>query len=294
MGKKLSLTDIGLILKNNSISNVSKSVKNKNLLKIERELNKYNINKAVLGIDIYRYSQYPNIPQMLIPYLFKTLYADTLANCITHEPFIFKGLTTKILSQQFIDTGDGGFQIFDNPLQAIIFAIYFQANTSRYNSIHKPLESLFEIVDEITLRYSLTFDNVFSFENNYFGPSIINCARIMSKDTLNRFLIDENTKKWFSKELNGIESLQVLEIEKDCEEISVLKKGSTKQIKSVVFKDSKCKILKVDLMKIGEIKSKMDILSIYNLNIQTLMYSPSSRFKKHTINLGNLNSNGLT
>lgn len=293
MKGKLSVSQLNKILKENPIANVNKTIKTKNFAKISTFLDNHNFKKGVLGIDIYRYSQYSNIPQMLIPYLFKLLYNDTVSNCIKHEPYIFKGLKTNDFIEKFIDTGDGGFQIFDNPLQAVIFAIYFQSNTARYNSIHLPSANLFEIIEEITLRYSFTFDNVYSFENNHFGQSIINCARIMAKDNLNRFLIDENTKTWFSKEFNGIENLQALDIDKDCEQIDILKKGESEEIKSVIFKDSKCKIMRVDLMKIGEIKSKLDILSIYNLHIQTLMYSVSSKFKKHTITLGNLNSEGL-
>lgn len=294
MKKKLTSNIIEELLKKNSLANKSEIIFSKNYSIIEKELLSYNEKKAVLGIDIYRYSQYSSIPQMLIPFLFKELYNDTLDNCIKLEPFIFKGITKKSLSDKFIDTGDGGFQIFDNPFQAIIFAIYFQSNISRYNSVYHATEDLFEITDEITLRYSLTYDNLYSYEKNFYGPSIINCARIMSKDKLNRFLIDENTKRWFSKELNGIENLQFFEINLDCDEISFLEKDKAdEKIESVIFNDDICKIKNVDLMKIGEIKSKLDVLSIYNLHIQTLMYSPMSKYTKHAITLGNLNSNGL-
>jgi len=295
MEKKLTSRIIEDLLKKNPISDKNKTISTKSYKLIENEILSYNTNKAVLGIDIYRYSQYPSVPQMLIPFLFKQLFNDSINNCIEHEPFIFKNITKKYFTEHFIDTGDGGFQIFDNPFQAIIFAIYFQSNISRYNSIHNHTANLFEIIDEITLRYSLTFDNLYSFEKNFYGPSIINCARIMSKDKLNRFLIDENTKKWFSKELNGVENLQFFEINRDLDEISFLNNKENKEVEvdSVLFNSDSCKIKNVALMKIGEIKSKLDILSIYNLNIQTLMFSPSSKYKKHAITLGNLNSNGL-
>ncbi len=294
MEKKLTFKIIKDLLEANPLKDKTKAISDKNIKNIESQLQSYNSKKAVLGIDIYQYSQYQNIPQMLIPHLFKKLYNDTISHCIELEPFIFKNMRKKFFFDHFIDTGDGGFQIFENPFQALTFAIYFQSNISRYNSIHETTENIFEIIDEITLRYSLTYDNVYSFEKNHYGPSIINCARIMSKDKLNRFLIDENAKKWFSKEINGVENLQFLDIQKDCKEIAILKKDSDDEIiESVIFDDTECKIHNVDLMKIGEIKSKLDILSIYNLRIQALMFSPSSKYQKHAITLGNLNSNGL-
>lgn len=294
MENKITSKTIEDLFKNNPLVNTNKKDFEKNLKILESSITSYNSKKAVLGIDIYRYSQYSTLPQMLIPFLFKKLYLDSIEHCIKHEAFIFKGITKKQLTDKFIDTGDGGFQIFDNPFQAVIFAIYFQSNISRYNSIHNSTENLFQIIDEITLRYSLTFDTLYSFDRNFYGPSIINCARIMSKDKLNRFLIDENSKKWFSKEFNGIENLQFFEINDDLEQISFLEnKEENEEIESVLFNDNTCKIRNVDLMKIGEIKSKLDTLSIYNLHIQTLMFSPSSKYKKHAITLGNLNSNGL-
>jgi hypothetical protein len=292
--KKLTFKIIKDLIEANPLTSSAKSVLDKNLKNIESHLKTYNSIKAVLGIDIYQYSQYQTLPQMLIPHLFKQLYNDTISNCLEHEPFIFKNTDKKLLLDNFIDTGDGGFQIFENPFQAITFAIYFQSNISRYNSIHVSTQNLFEIIDEITLRYSLTYDSVYSFEKNHYGPSIINCARIMSKDKLNRFLIDENTKKWFSKEFNGIENLQFLEIQEDFKNIPILNKDSDDEIiESIIFDNAECEIYNVDLMKIGEIKSKLDILSIYNLRLQTLMLSPSSNYNKHAITLGNLNSNGL-
>lgn len=294
MQKKLTFKIIKDLLKANPLTGSTKSVLEKNLKKIESDLKTYNAIKAVLGIDIYQYSQYQTLPQMLIPHLFKQLYNDTVHNCLMFEPFIFKNTDKQLLLDNFIDTGDGGFQIFENPFQAITFAIYFQANVSRYNSIHENTQNIFEIIDEITLRYSLAYDSVYSFEKNHYGPSIINCARIMSKDKLNRFLIDENTKKWFSKEFNGIENLPFLEIQEDFKHIGILNTDDDEVIDSIIFNKDDCKIYNVDLMKIGEIKSKLDILSIYNLRLQTLMFSPSSKYKKHAVTLGNLNSNGLT
>jgi hypothetical protein len=88
-------------------------------------------NRAVLGFDIYRYSQFPLLEQTLIPFLLKELYKASYQNCLLLEPFIFQNKTEIDFTENFIDMGDGGFQIFDNPLQALLFSIYFQANLQR-------------------------------------------------------------------------------------------------------------------------------------------------------------------
>lgn len=45
--------------------------------------------KCVLGLDIYRYSQYPKYEQVYIPVLFQLLYDTTTRHCIDKERFIF-------------------------------------------------------------------------------------------------------------------------------------------------------------------------------------------------------------
>lgn len=288
--EKLKSSKVNELISEKLIENFN----NEQLLEFTKNILSYNEKKAVLGIDIYRYSQYSQVPQMLIPHLFKYLYDLTVKNCLDHEPIIFKDCSAdKDFKKLFIDTGDGGFQILQNPFQAIVFLIYFQSNVVRYNSDYKLTKELYDIIGEITLRYTLTYDDIYSYESNYFGPAIINCARIISKDKLNRFLIDENSKFWFSKELNSIENLAYLELEEDIEFLKFISFDDSDVFKSIIFDSETPKIKHVDLMKIGEIKAKLDTLSIYNLHIQTLMYSHDSKFKKIAITIGNLNSNGL-
>lgn len=264
----------------------------------EISIEKYFQKKAILGFDIYRYSQYPTLEQTLIPHLFKKIFNWSIKNCLEHEPYLFQDITKEDFLNQFIDTGDGGFQIFDTPFQAVIFAMYFQANIKRYNSVTAYTETLYKIVGEITLRYALTYDTTFCYEKNYYGPSIINNARIMSKDKLNRFLLDDATVKWFTQEINGLENLQVITFEDDFKNIEFLKKLKIiegEKIQSLIFTPTLAKILKVDLLKIGEIKSKLDTLSVHNLHIQILMHSgDKGDFKKYTVSLGNLNLSGIT
>jgi len=296
--KELTKENIEIILeeyKTKYLNGIQKESINKD---VKETLNGFIETKAVLGFDIYRYSQYPIVEQTLIPHLFKKLYYLTITNCLDHEPFIFQSKTKVDVTNYFIDAGDGGFQIFDTPFQAVIFAIYFQANIKRYNSGDTNTEDIWRIVGEITLRYSLTFDNIYSYSNNFYGPSIINNARIMAKDKLNRFLIDDNTVAWFTKEFNGIENLQIINYEEDFKNINLfkqVKKDENKKVQSILFGSKSAKILKVDLLRIGEIRSKLDILSIHSLHIQTQMYSGGENsFKKYTVSLGNLNSTGIT
>ncbi len=289
---ELTKEKIEELLKKNEALNSGKINKEDFLNDIKSHI----VRKAVLGFDIYRYSQYPELEQTLIPHLFKKLYTITINHCIDLEPYTFVDKDQKFFEERFIDAGDGGFQIFDNPFQAVVFALFFQANIRRYGSRHEPTLDLFKTIGEITLRYSLTYDNIYSYGNNFYGPSIINNARIMAKDKLNRFLIDENALDWFNEEFNGIENLQVIDYEEDFGKIEFFQRLNMegKRKFSLLFDTKQSEILKVDVLRIGEITSKLDKLSIHSLHIQVMMKSNSNKeFKKFTISLGNLNSTGI-
>jgi len=262
--------------------------------KIHIEFQKYFQTKAVLGFDIYKYSKYPLVEQSLIPYIFKILYEATIKICLSHETFLFQKYDKDIFQKHFIDTGDGGFKIFNNPFEAIIFAVYFQANIQRFNSgfLHNFVE-LRNLVGEITLRYSLTNDNVYYLNNNFYGSAIINNARILSKDKLNRFLIDENSFLWFRKILNGIENLKVIDIT-DFKDIELFDNYDFNEGTSYLFDfEDNSRFLNVNSLKIGEVKAKQDILSVYSIYIQTFMKSPGKKLEKITVSTGNLNSSGI-
>lgn len=62
----------------------------------------------------------------------------------------------------------------------------------------------------------------------------------------------------------------------------------------MLFGKDKNLIKCLDILKIGEIKSKLDILSIFSAHIQVLFTSRGKEFRKYHITLGNLNSSGLT
>ena len=93
-----------------------------------KSLNAHYIKKAVLGVDVYRYSKYRKYAQTLIPYVLHRLYEDTVTDLTRYEQSFFADLSLKSFKSHFIDTGDGGFIIFDTPFHALFFAVYFALN----------------------------------------------------------------------------------------------------------------------------------------------------------------------
>jgi len=152
--------------------------------------------KTVLGIDIYNYSQYKPLEQSLIPILFKLIYDKASVLCKSDSSFIFQNYEQETFIGQFIDTGDGGFQIFDTPIHAMAFAINFQMIVRYYNSF-RYFPKLRKIIGPLGLRYAMTHDKIYKFNNNYFGPSIINNSRILNVTTcyfskIKSFMINVN------------------------------------------------------------------------------------------------------
>lgn len=274
---------------------------NKN--KLEGEIKKYFGQRiaevAVLGVDILQYSQFRETAQHLVPILFQNIYNDAIKTAIETEPFI---LSQDDFSSNFVNTGDGGFTIFDSPLKAFVFSIYLQATFARYNA-HLAYPILRDIIKEVNLRYSLTFDKITKFEDsNYFGPAIINSSRLLSKDTLNRFLIDEKVHQWFLERTVGIESLSGLNMA----HLSNLEmfKDSTRPKESVIFGATEPlsrignAFQFVTLSKIGFLKVKSTELNVYNLYVQvSLNYYPDVKDRDNpvtlVVSLGNLNASGI-
>lgn len=255
--------------------------------------------KAVLGMDIVGYSKYNLEKQILIPYIFHELYNQTCSHVLNAEPFFFKNLEkNEDFKNNFIDSGDGGFQFFDNPLQALIFTIYFQLNLKKFNT-YKINYKLRHFVNKVNLRFTITFDDFYKIENNFYGTSIINCARILSKDSLDRFLIDENTYDWFDYHLNGIENLMNLDIS-DLSKIEIFK-DYNKNSETTIIADRKQNFfpfISSDVQKIGNIQSKNSTISVYNYHAQVMLHSGNhlegGLFSKFTCTIGNLNLSGIT
>ncbi len=301
-----------ILEKNDSRENIAKFIKSFDTKKLESKLVKYiNLDKlkekhyAVLGIDIFEYSQRELFHQVLIPYTFHAILTGTCDWCINkkrNELLFLEYKTENDFNNNFISTGDGGFLIFDNPLLALGFALYFAFFLHLFNSylLYPKYRTL---TKELSVRYCLTYDEVYKLNNegitNFYGSAIINNARIMSKDSLNRCLLDENTYEWFLKNTNGIESLKLFEIN-DFFRIpyfkTIYKKTSDdRKVKNISFL-TKNYLKAIDLLKIGKIKSKKEILSVYNLHMQmhTDLFNPPKIGKRAlNITLGNMNTSGI-
>lgn len=259
--------------------------------------NKFLNEKTVLGIDIYKYSEYPLTEQVFIPVLFDFLYESTVLNVIKYEPFIFNLYSKNIeeFKAFFISTGDGGFQIFNNPIEALIFSIYFQMEVKRFNSggnVINRFKNIFNIIKFIELRYSITTDVLYKYNLNYYGPAIINNARILSKDRLNRLLIDNKTVDWFIQNINSVEN--IMDVDKSTFLLTKYFKTYNIKLNSLIF-NTKGAFKSVDVLKLDSIKAKNTDLNIFNLHIQVAM---QIRIEKHEydvfiITLGNINTKGI-
>lgn len=260
-------------------------------------------NKSVLGIDIYQYSQFHELEQTMVPFLFQLIYRKVAAMCLEKAGFIFQFYGEDDFNKQFINTGDGGFQIFETPLHAVVYALHFEMIVRYYNA-YQFYPKLRNLIGPLNLRYAMTRDKVFRLDQNFYGPSIISNNRILSKDSLNRFLIDENTFNWFMLHMSGPENLQFISMD----EIRKIKgfedyKWSENQDNESVFPQKmdfdpeKRRIISTDVQKIGTIHAKSTAHSIYNLHLQYIggIQSFSSKEKNSiiTFSLGNLNTSGI-
>jgi hypothetical protein len=260
------------------------------------------VKRAVLGIDIYRYGTYKHLEQVLIPPLFKILFEKAIRLCLENNQFVFQHYSKERIEKAFISTGDGGFVIFDTPLHALFFAINFEMVIRAYNSYHL-YPKLRNIIGSLSLRYAISFDTIFHFDDNYYGSAIITNARILNKDTLNRCLIDQQAYDWFLISIDGLENLQVLTIE-DIANIydfldydrSLLLEGKNEILDSNAS-NRRTGVINSDILKVGQIQSKETLVNIFNLHLQISMqiYSDRNVESKRTItvSLGNLNTSGI-
>lgn len=275
---------------------------------------------SVLGVDILGYSKFPDLEQTFVPFIFHMTLLKAIKDIFNYEPFLFQEFTdgsngieridicSKNILKRFIPTGDGGYLILNNPLQAVVFAVYFESRLREYNTGLRN-KNILDYLGPLKVRYAIAHEDVFRVEdqNNYFGAGIISCARIMAKDTLDRCLIDENVHNWFLKHFNGIEALRTLRY-KRLVKMDPFKKFSEGPFKnaeyaSFAFRDnpnsSTHGLDTVIVMKIGTISVKKSDISVYNLFIQ-MPYQYASDDNDHNdpkshfvISVGNPNSSGL-
>jgi len=220
---------------------------------------------AVLGVDIYKYSQFPSDKQKLIPSLFFLLKFVIDNDFCRYESLFSYHYDVEKLKGDFVHTGDGGYIFFKHPLEAIIYLLYFSYIVHLFNS-HHLFSALRNFLGEpLTLRYAITYDNLYMIDSKFFGPAIIHNARILSKDKLNRLLIDRNTYDWFLANTNGIENLPNI----TKEDLTHLKIPSTTPLETLFFNPSKkTKIRSAFCQKLEKISVKDDLFDIYNLMIQ--------------------------
>jgi hypothetical protein len=252
---------------------------------------------AIAGVDIYEYSKYPEHIQRLIPFTYELISIKTLRECLTLDKYIFQ----KINGEEnfpIIPTGDGGFHIFETPLHALFFIFHLESITKLFNAYEFHPE-LRRITGQINLRYSITFGNIFKTENNYFGPAIITNSRILKKDKLNRLLIDSNCYEWFLENTSGIETLKFITLKRlsSNRHFAEYKKELMEDNYFLLNKKTPSDvIIRSDVLKIGNIKSKNSTIDIYNIHFQLKFYlgpSEPDEDLPFVISVGNLNPIGL-
>jgi hypothetical protein len=194
------------------------------------------------------------------------------------------------IRKYFVPTGDGGFIVFQDPLHALVLNLYFFASLHIFNSGHFS-PTLSKYIEELNIRSVLTYDKVFNYENNWYGKAIIRNSRILSKDRLNRFLIDKETYNYFMRKFNGIETL------------SIIKNMTFKQIMNIkgdfhsVFFDGRHKDLlkNIHIQKVEDTWVKNTELNIYNLEIQ---FNATSSLQDNEVSyiftLGNTNVGNIS
>jgi hypothetical protein len=256
--------------------------------------------RAVLGIDIYQYSKYEPDLQRLIPVVFRYLYDSTVDICHSQEGFLFRGVPFK---SHFISTGDGGFQILETPLHALAFAIIMQLRLQWYNASYS-FPKLRAILGPLTLRYTITLDSIYRLDTNFFGSAIINNARILSRDKLNRLLLDDKTIHWFMDRIGNLESLLVLE-NRELITIREFREFDAKRLAdTLIFRYGRPEgppihsFRNVIVQKIGTISAKSDAFDIYSAYIQVKLtrvgQDQDGYEKQFVVNIGNLNSAGVS
>ena len=260
---------------------------------------------CVLGFDIYKYSSYQPDKQALIPLIFFMLYDLALSELQQVCP-LFKDIDIKKLRNQFISTGDGGFQILPTPIHAIKLLILFHGMLRLFNSGHI-FPKLNSTIDYIDIRYAITIDDLYKIEHkahtNYYGTAIINNARIMGKDKLNRLLIDENTFQWFLINFRGLENMQNITYAALKSKLDFSKCNWSKLENGMldlhfmhgeedIERGIDSPILTCDVMKIGKIESKEQVISVYNLYLKVLDDSKGNK-DKTIYSIGNMNTGGL-
>jgi hypothetical protein len=251
--------------------------------------------KAILGIDIYQYSRYEENKQKLIPFIFDLLIDQTIFNLNTFEKSLFESFN---FNENFIAAGDGGFIILPTPFHAFIFNIQFYSILHLFNTGHL-YPKLSKYINGIIIRSAISYGNIYPYGKSYYGKAIITNSRILTKDRLNRFLIDKESYDFFISKFNGIESLLItkrITIERFLD--------ITDKLESNIFSETPDKnifnwcLKNIHVQKINDLSSKNTILEAYNIEVQYLSAYRSKDIEtkgrtSFVLTIGNSNLIGL-
>lgn len=255
---------------------------------------------CVLGIDIYHYSQFSEEKRTFVPFVFEEVFLQAINLIEQNFMFLFQGYDLKAFRNLYIPTGDGGFLVLETPLHAIVFAITLEMVFRMYNSF-RFTRKLRGKVGEITVRYAISYDNVYSLHDKLYGSAIITCARLLRRDRLNRLLIDSHSFSWFTEMMMGIENLQTISIEEllRMPSFANYKKPTSGENNALIpeklFLNQFEGVKTVNVQKIGAIKEKDTLLEVYNVHLQAVVeYVIFSGTKIwFTLSLGNSNASGI-
>jgi class 3 adenylate cyclase len=243
--------------------------------------------KAVLGIDVYRYSKMEHVPQALLPYVIDVAFHATVRNVLDHETAFFDAVRADEVTRSLIRTGDGFFAFFEDPIRALVFCIYLQANVATFNS-HNMSPGLRAAIGEISVRYALTYGPVYDYEGTYYGDTIIRNSRLMSMDALNRFLMGQNCAEWFMKWTNGLDTLGTMLLP-DLQPWPSFELDTTQS--SLIFSHADAylpRFRSLSSVKLGSISAKGTEFDVYSNFIQVLLrqLQPAS-VQKYVVTIGN-------
>ncbi|MBX7086657.1 MAG: hypothetical protein K1X70_09530 [Leptospirales bacterium] len=235
---------------------------------------------SVLAMDGYRYSQGSFRQQATIPIVLWGLHDLTMRVLKANERFLFYSD-----DPPKIDLGDGGFLIFPTPLHSLLYAVWFEVGLRLYNTYHISPEFR-KLVGPLTMRYSIAYNDLIQVDSNYYGPAIITAARIISRDRLNRCLLDQGSVDWFMRYFNGVENLQLISLP---EVMNILKEIYGKlyhppqlnaQSETSLFqllKDKHWGFRSIHIQSIGDLPIKGGNIGVHNLCVQALAGLQKSR-----------------
>jgi hypothetical protein len=126
-----------------------------------------NVKFSVIGFDIFQYSHFSQDKQLFVPFVLYKVYDYALQLVKDNFSFLFQKVDKSFLQNRFISNGDGGFLILETPIHSIIFGLVIETVLRLFNS-YRFLPRLRNTVGDVTFRYAITYDNIYTLKNNFF------------------------------------------------------------------------------------------------------------------------------